>query len=80
MGDWRITIVCEDITDKDFDELYHQLALKTSAYPAIMDRERAEGKRMTKKKCDNCEAYNHPGALECSDCGYDFFTETGREK
>ena len=27
-----IKILCEDIEDKDFDELYHQLSLKVSSY------------------------------------------------
>ena len=37
--DMNIIIKCENMTEKDIDELYHQIALKISPYGAIMWRD-----------------------------------------
>lgn len=38
----KIIIQCEDMTEKDIDELYHQIALKISPYGATMWKEKNE--------------------------------------
>ena len=40
----KIIIQCENMTEEDYRELYHQIAIKISPYGATMWEEKTEGK------------------------------------